>query len=158
MKEKYVAFDPVDHEWGCFETIEEAKAWIENIEFIDGFPEELEMGHYFIAKTILRTKIKKVAKKSDYHEHNEGCPDDCNEEEWPYSDSYDYIGEIEFEKVEGRKKLIFLHKGATEPRRAIFRKVDIGAVRHFKIPFVPARPFKLVPPVGKGFIQQREMK
>lgn len=32
--------------------------------------------------------------------HTDECPDDCDEEEWPYDDDFDWIGHHSYEKID----------------------------------------------------------
>ena len=35
--------------------------------------------------------------------HTDECPEDCDEEEWPYSDDFDFVGNHWYEKIEWEK-------------------------------------------------------
>ena len=42
--------------------------------------------------------------KSNYHVHTDECPEDCDEEEWPYNDDFDWIGHHYYEKIDWNKE------------------------------------------------------
>lgn len=98
--EKYVAYYAADNEFEFFETFEKAKEWLIDYDHQDGFAEETEKGQNFIAKITHISKVNVTAKKEDYHVHTEECPNDCDEEEWPYSEDWSYIGEVEYVPLE----------------------------------------------------------
>ena len=45
------------------------------------------------------TLVNVIDEKSNYHVHAEECSEDCDEEEWPYSDDFDWIGDHHYEKI-----------------------------------------------------------
>lgn len=43
-------------------------------------------------------------KKSNYHVHTDECPDDCDKEEWPHDDIFDWVGHHSYEKIDWNKE------------------------------------------------------
>lgn len=43
--------------------------------------------------------LEKVDEKSNYHVHTDKCPEYCDEEEWPYPDDFDWIGNHHYERI-----------------------------------------------------------
>ena len=76
---KYIAYDAAANEYEHFESVEEAKEWILEQDWSDGFPPELIDGDYFIAKITHRSTVKIIDSKENYGE------------EWPYDK--DWIGD-----------------------------------------------------------------
>ena len=102
MKYKYVAYSAEANEGELFETFEEAEKWL--YEFYDpteGYSDGTVNGFDVIAKITHHSKFVAIDKKENYHDHTDDCPegDNCEEEEWPYSDEFDEIGDIIFEEV-----------------------------------------------------------
>lgn len=90
---KYVAYDAVNGDEEFFESFDEAKAWL--VDSCDeGIGEETEQGYSFIARITHHTAMEIIDRKENYHQHTDDCPDDCNEEEWPYDSDYDYAGRV----------------------------------------------------------------
>lgn len=86
---KYVAYFSANHEFEEFDTLEEAKGWLQSIYDEDGeFSEETVHGYDYIAEIILRSKYTIIDKKSNYTEEE-------LEDEWAYSDEYDEVGCVE---------------------------------------------------------------
>jgi len=96
---KYIAYDYDAGEYEFFETLEEAKKWIVEYNSQDGIGEGVEEGRSFIAKIILRTGVEVTDRKENYHVHTKDCPDDCDEEEWPYDCEFDTVGRVIFNEV-----------------------------------------------------------
>ena len=93
--DKYIAYNAAIGEYEHFETLETAKKWLIGQDFSEGIPSEIECGQCFIAKITHKTKMNVTDKKENYHEHSEKCPKDCDKEEWPYYDGFDYVGDVE---------------------------------------------------------------
>ena len=102
--DKYIAHDEDNGESQIFETFEAAEKWlITDNDFSDGIPEEFEDGNCFIAKITHRTTMIITDEKKNYHEHTDSCPENCNEEEWPYQDDFDEVGKVVLECIEDEK-------------------------------------------------------
>ena len=97
-KEKFVAYSAGDCEFESFETFEEAEKWLRDF-YDDGISEEAMNGKDFIAKITHRSSFEITDSKENYHEHTETCPEDCDEEEWPYDNEWDNVGDINFVEV-----------------------------------------------------------
>ncbi|MCP4149866.1 MAG: hypothetical protein GY757_19125 [bacterium] len=96
MKTTYIAYDGYLMEFEMFGSLKEASEWLVNPEHYDpteGWQESYVDGS-FIAKITHETSYKITDKKSNYHEHTDDCPEDCGEEEWPYDDEYEVVGDI----------------------------------------------------------------
>lgn len=99
-KEKWIAYDAANGETEGFETYDEAASWLVNECNDEGIAEETERGLSYIAKVTHRTAMDVIDRKEDYHEHNESCPEDCIEEEWPYDSEFDHVGRIYLVEVD----------------------------------------------------------
>ncbi len=88
---KYLAFNAAEWEHRKFETQEEAEKWLqeEAREYDDGIPQEFIDGESFVAKITHRTQYCVTDKKENY----------TDKEEWPYSDDFEHVGNIEFNAV-----------------------------------------------------------
>lgn len=103
MEYNYIAYDAAVCEYEFFKTFEDAKKWlIDDQDFSDGIPEEFGLGHCCIAKITHRTEVKVTDKKEYYHEHTDDCPEDCDEEEWPYDSDFDYVGNVVLKHIENK--------------------------------------------------------
>ncbi|WP_212123098.1 hypothetical protein [Bacteroides pyogenes] len=96
---RYVAYDAANNEYYTFETLEEAKDWLKKDDS-EWISEEACLGWNFIAEIQYRSVVTVTDQKSNYHTHTEDCPDDCDEEEWPYSDDVEWVGKHSYEKIE----------------------------------------------------------
>jgi hypothetical protein len=100
MKDKYVAFFAANCESETFETFEAAEKWLtDGYDSDEGYSEETMNGFDYIAEITHRSKFTETDKKENYHEHNDDCAEDCDEEEWPYNNLFDVIGGISMEKI-----------------------------------------------------------
>ena len=111
MEDRYITFDPVNYETYFHDSLEEAKACIQDRDWRagDGFPEELVNGGYVIAKVTHVSEVKIVDKKENYMclkndeipAHCSDCDDSegCDGEEWPYDSDFDYIGDVYLKEV-----------------------------------------------------------
>ena len=90
MKYKWAAYDSVNGDTDTFETLNEAKEWLEDLQdFDEGIPEEVINGQSWIAKITHVTDYKITDKKSDYDDP----------EDWPYSNVFDHVGEVVLKEV-----------------------------------------------------------
>lgn len=99
-KERWIAYDAASGETEAFETYDEAASWLVDECNDEGIAEETERGLSYIAKVTHRTAMEVTDRKEDYHEHNESCPNDCIEEEWPYDSEFDHVGRIYLVEVD----------------------------------------------------------
>jgi len=102
MMDKYIAFYACNCETETFETFEEAEKWLMDAcrESADeGYSEETIDGFDYIAKITHRSNFIETDNRNNYHEHNENCPEDCDLEEWPYDNLFDYVGNLEMKEV-----------------------------------------------------------
>ena len=99
LQKKHIAYDATNGKYAYFDSHEEATAWLRTAAEYDGISEETESGDSFIAQITRRTRFEKTDWKENYHEHDEDCPDDCNLEEWPHDDDFDYVGNVMFQAV-----------------------------------------------------------
>lgn len=95
----FVAYDAANCEYEWFETFEQAAAWLKEANS-EGISEEAIEGLSFIAQITHRTGFVETDNQKNYHEHTEGCPADCDEEEWPYDSEWDFVGNVIFVPVE----------------------------------------------------------
>jgi len=101
MKDRYVAFYACNCESETFKTFEEAEKWLlEASDPDEGYSEETINGFDYIAKITHRSKFTKTDSQENYHFHTENCPEDCDLEEWPYSNEFDFVGNLTMEEVE----------------------------------------------------------
>jgi len=99
-KERYVAFCYSDYRFKTFATLEEAEKWLIDYNCMeDGVPDDFILGRDYIAKITHRSKYTITDEKSNYHVHTDGCKEDCDKEEWPYSDEFDHVGNTTLEEV-----------------------------------------------------------
>lgn len=96
---RYVAYDAANGKYEEFETLKEAEDWLKD-EDGEGISKEACNGMNYIAEIQYRSVVTLIDKKEDYHVHTEECTEDCDEEEWPYSDDWDLIGDHHYEKID----------------------------------------------------------
>lgn len=104
---KYIACYAADNMYEEFNTYDEAEKWLQELYDTDGpegFAEETVNGRDYIAAVVSRSRFVVQDKKENYHEHTDACPEDCDEEEWPYSDSMDLVGQIELQMIVDQKE------------------------------------------------------
>lgn len=99
---RYVAYDAANGEYEEFETLKEAEDWLTEDDG-EGISDEACCGQNYIAEIQYRSVVTKIDEKANYHVHTDECPDDCDEEEWPYSDDFDWIGHHSYEKIDWSK-------------------------------------------------------
>ena len=102
-KDKFVAYEPDYGETECFDTYEEAEAWLLDQDFSEEISEAYILNEAYIAKIVARSAYKETDKKENYSclRHPEKpayCPTcdekDCDGTEvWGYSQC-DAIGEV----------------------------------------------------------------
>ncbi len=104
MKDRYVAYDAYIQEFVTFPDLASAEEWLLSDILEDGcYAEEYACGDCYIAKITHETAYNVTDKKSHYHEHDDDCSEDCDEEEWPYDDEYDVVGDIVLKPVSNEK-------------------------------------------------------
>ena len=101
-KMRYVAYDAQNRDYEEFETLKDAENWLKEGDG-EGISEEAELGQNYIAEIQYRSVITKLEEKSDYHVHTDSCPENCDEEEWPYNDDFDWIADHSYEKIDWDK-------------------------------------------------------
>lgn len=101
---RYVAYDAANGEYEEFETLKEAEDWLKEGDG-EGIFDEACRGQNYIAEIQYRSVVTKTDEKENYHVHTDKCPEDCDEEEWPYSDDFDWIGHHSYEKIDWGKEL-----------------------------------------------------
>ena len=99
MKDKYVAYYSADGGFETFETFKEAEEWLQEYDNQDGISEETTRGLNYIAKITHVSEYEVTARKENYHEHTEECPEDCDEEEWPYDSDFECVGIVKYVEV-----------------------------------------------------------
>jgi hypothetical protein len=82
-----------------FATYEDAWAWLNDAND-EGIAEETEHGQSFIAKITHFSAMEVMDRKENYHKHDDTCPADCEEEEWPYDSDWDVVGRLYMRPVE----------------------------------------------------------
>jgi hypothetical protein len=101
IDKKYVAFSSIDSEYAEFGTFEEAEKWLREYASVDGgYSEETCIGYDYIAKITHRSSFEETDRVENYHEHTEDCPEDCDEEEWPYPAEWSSAGKVTMKQVE----------------------------------------------------------
>lgn len=96
---RYVAYDAANGEYQEFKTLKEAEDWLKECDY-EGISEEAIDGRNYIAEIQYRSVVIETDRKENYHVHTEECPEDCDEEEWPYSDDFDWVGTHFYEKID----------------------------------------------------------
>jgi len=98
---KYIAFDAINAEHEHFDTIEEAREWLE-----ETFLDNQEGYHPDLGSCEIYELKEKVAydvtdSKVNYkYENEEDIPENDKESEaWPYSDDFDEVWQHKFVKV-----------------------------------------------------------
>lgn len=95
---KFVAFYAADYDMEFFDSKSEAELWLSTKHkedgHNDGFAEETIMGEDVIAEVISQSHFVVDDEKSNYHEHNEECSEECDEEEWGYEEECDKVGHV----------------------------------------------------------------
>jgi len=100
---KYIAYEAENHDLDFFETFEDAKKWL--LDYCnehasdEGYSEEVMTGRCCIAKITHVTHYRVTDEKKNYDD----------EEEWPYPDEFETVGELEIKKnynppLEGTRK------------------------------------------------------
>lgn len=100
---RYVAYDAANGDYEEFETLKEAEDWLKEGDG-EGISDEACCGQNYIAEIQYRSVVTKTDEKSNYHVHTDECPEDCDKEEWPYSDDFDWIGHHSYEKIDWSKE------------------------------------------------------
>ena len=96
---RYVAYDAANGYYKEFETLQEAESWLKKNDG-DGISDEACNGENYIAEIQFRSIVTKIDEKENYHVHTDECAEDCDEEEWPYSDDFDYIANHSYDKID----------------------------------------------------------
>ena len=89
----HMVYEPMNGEKTFFYSEEEALEFIKKElgDLIsDGIPEEYVLGDLIVAKITHRSIFKITDEKKNYTDP---------EEEWPYGDEFDCVGDIEMEKI-----------------------------------------------------------
>ena len=100
---RYVAYDAASGEYGEFVTLKEAEDWLTDGD-AEGISEEACNGRNYIAEIQYRSTVTITDRKEDYHVHTDECMEDFEEEEGPYCDDFDWIGEHSYEKIDWDKE------------------------------------------------------
>lgn len=102
MKLKYVAHYDANNTTEFFETIDNAKKWLEAMWSEDGsdegYAEETMKGQDFIAKIEYVSKFVITDKKENYKENADGLLVNKNGDEWTFEENIDITGYVEFVK------------------------------------------------------------
>lgn len=98
---KYLAFDGITGEYEAFETIEDAREYLEEtfLDSTEGYHPDLESSKIFkLAETV---GYDIVDSKENYkYIHEEDIPEDDHESEaWPHSSEFDEIWKHKFIKI-----------------------------------------------------------
>ena len=95
---RYVAYDAGYGEYQEFKTKEDAEKWLKENDY-EGISEEAVEGKNYIAEIQYKSVVDVIDEKSNYHVHTDKCSENCDEEEWPYSDDFDWIGNHHYERI-----------------------------------------------------------
>jgi len=97
---KFVAYEATENEYALFDSHEAATAWLLASDGYDGISEETENGDSYIAQITHRTRLEVTDRKENYHEHGDDCDlQECDLQEWPYEDKFNYVGKVKFRDV-----------------------------------------------------------
>lgn len=99
---RYVAYDATNGEWEEFETLKAAEDWLTENDG-DGISEEACNGQNYIAEIQFRSAVTVIDGKDNYHVHTDDCPEDCDEEEWPHNNDFDWVGKHSYTKIDWGK-------------------------------------------------------
>lgn len=102
-KYRYVAYDAANGDYQEFETLKEAEDWLVEDDG-EGISNEACYGQNYIAEIQYRSDVTIVDERSNYHVHTDECLEDCDEEEWPYNDDWDFICKHSYEKIDWDKE------------------------------------------------------
>ena len=120
-KGNFIAYESDNHDLHYFETEKDAVICMNEIiadNSDEGISEDMENGHYFIAKIISRTQFIETKNKKDY-----------TDEEWEeevYSSDFDRIGRVELKPIEEVE--IIDYKEKYEKCINIIRRFDAGII------------------------------
>jgi hypothetical protein len=103
FKDSWLAYDAGQGETETFETYEKAVSWLDECND-EGISQDTELGYSYIAKITHRTAMEITDRKEDYHQHDDSCTDECDEETWPYDPEFDYIGRVYMVPLESVKE------------------------------------------------------
>lgn len=95
---RYVAYDAANGEYQEFETLNEAENWLKEDDG-EGISNEACCGQNYIAEIQYISEVTRIDEKKNYHVHTDDCPEDCDEEEWPYNDDWDWIGDHHYVRI-----------------------------------------------------------
>ena len=95
---RYVAYDAASGEYGQFVTLKDAEDWLTDGD--GSISEEACNGQNYIAEIQYRSTVTITDRREDYHVHTDECTEDCDEEEWPYSDDFYWMGIHSYEKID----------------------------------------------------------
>ena len=104
----YFAYNSDCGEQEAFETFEEAEAWLREFwkeSASDGYDESTMDGGDFIAKITHRSEFVETDNKTNYCQIDcSVCEkDECEGEEWPYSNEFERVGRIELKEIESEE-------------------------------------------------------
>ena len=100
---RYVAYNAAIWEYEVFETLKEAEDWLKEDDE-EGISDEACCGKNYIAEIQYRSVVTTTDEKSNYHVHTDDCPEDCDEEEWPYDSDWDCVAYHSYEKIDWDKE------------------------------------------------------
>jgi len=95
-RDSWLAHDAASGISDTFATFKQALDWLHEDD-TDGVSQEAIEGDNFIAKITHRSTYTVTDTKAEYHEHTDDCPEDCDEDEWPYDNAYDEVGKVTYE-------------------------------------------------------------
>lgn len=101
---KFFVYDPVDNDHDTFDTFEEAEKHLKDIiecDADDGLNDEYLQA--FIGKVSHVVEFSETDSTNNYpcghgkeycSGYDEHCPTNCDEEEWPHSNDFDYVSDV----------------------------------------------------------------
>ena len=93
MKKKYLAYDGINGDHEGFETIEEAREWLEECfnDPVEGYHPDFQSCKIYELKEIVEYEV--VDSRENYkYQNEEDIPDgDTESEAWPYSNEFDEV-------------------------------------------------------------------
>jgi hypothetical protein len=111
MSKKYIVYDAFQNVYYPYDTLSEAQAALCGLITEESHIDGLRDDHLnsFIATQTHAVEFEETDNKDNYPcpHHNdycsgpeEDCPEDCDEEEWPYTNEFDYVSEVRIKPIE----------------------------------------------------------
>ena len=102
--DSWTAYNADSMKHRTFSSFDDAEAWLTGLDGYSGgdkMNKDVLTGGSFVAKITHRTAYEATDWRDLYHVHDEMCPVNCKEAEWPYSTDIDVVGMIVLNEVGG---------------------------------------------------------